>query len=198
MSWFSSQLHCEFCLHLSPAGATGVSTVTTVERQNTFSKRWSPPIRRPSSLTWRAPTASCLYRSLTVLHRRPRRVLSKNLISFTLTLPAVRLPCLFCLFDVFSTVCSMFHVQHFLCSWGFEHLFAAGENTNAVQLVWDGQQTGQCCDTLQEWLPSFDPLYRFPVEMWTNTLTQLLMSSVCLLELYMNILYKMVLWLWAL
>lgn len=67
------------CFSLSsPLGAIGASMVTTAGRQSICSRRWSPPIRRPSSLTWGALTASCLYPSLTVPRRLPRRVLSKN------------------------------------------------------------------------------------------------------------------------
>lgn len=72
-------LYLIFCSSLpSPIGVIGVSMVTTAGRQSTCSRRWSPPIRRPSSLTWRALTASCLYHSLTVPRRLPRRVSSKN------------------------------------------------------------------------------------------------------------------------
>lgn len=62
---------------LSPLGATGASTATTPGRQSISFRYWSPPTRGPSSLTWRALTASCLCLSLTDRHRHRRRVSSK-------------------------------------------------------------------------------------------------------------------------
>lgn len=78
-------LVCFFVFHYTassfffhPVGATGAFTATTAGRQNIFSRRWRPPIRRPSSLTWRAQTASCLCPSQTGPRRLRRRVWSKN------------------------------------------------------------------------------------------------------------------------
>lgn len=125
---------CKICLHLilcvsssSPIGAIGVSMVTTVERQSICSKRWSPPIRRPSSLTWRALTALCLYPSLTAHHHLPRRVLSKNhsaLLSFHFLFSLFSVlgsyPCSICSILLLCLLCVLCPNLHlFLYCWGF-------------------------------------------------------------------------------
>lgn len=63
-----------------PSGATGVSTATTAGRRSTYSRRWSPPIRRRCSLTCGARTALCRCRSPTARPRPHRRASSKKLL----------------------------------------------------------------------------------------------------------------------
>lgn len=75
---FEIHIHL-ICFSLpSPVGAIGVSMATTAGRRSICSRHWSPPIRRPSSLTWRALIALCPYPSLTAPPHLPRRVWSKN------------------------------------------------------------------------------------------------------------------------
>lgn len=59
-------------------GATGVSTVTTAGRRSFCFRRWSPPIRRLCSRTWRARTAWCPCLSPTARPRLHRRVWSEK------------------------------------------------------------------------------------------------------------------------
>lgn len=76
--WFFTQsLKC-CCSWPSPLGATGDSMATTLGRRSISSIPWSPPIRRPSSLTWRALTASCLCLSRTDRRLHRRRASSKT------------------------------------------------------------------------------------------------------------------------
>lgn len=75
--FFTESFNC-CCFWPSPLGATGDSMVTIFGRRSISSIPWSPPIRRPSSLTWRALTASCLCLSLTDPRLHRRRASSKT------------------------------------------------------------------------------------------------------------------------
>lgn len=65
------------CCALFP-GVTGVSTVTSAERQSICTTPWSLPTRRPCSHIWRTLTASCPCHSRIAPPPAPRRVLSKS------------------------------------------------------------------------------------------------------------------------
>lgn len=60
------------------AGVTGVSTVTSAERQSICTTPWSLHTRRPCSHIWRTLTALCPYHSQIAPLPAPRRVSSKS------------------------------------------------------------------------------------------------------------------------
>lgn len=96
--------------------------VTTAGRQSICSRRWSPPIRRPCSLTWRALTASCLSPSLIDPRHLPRRVWSKELnasprfllLSSHLSVMFFVTPCSRLFYDVFAVPPLYSHVSMLL------------------------------------------------------------------------------------